>query len=77
MGSFKDAIREHLELKERNRRLEATMPLVDYRAPDDELDRGHGDILAPDGLHGWPSAEGLGLAAPEELWTMPAAAEAY
>ena len=77
MGSFKDAIKEHLELKERNRRLEATMPLVDYRAMDDDLGTGHGDLLAPDGPHGWPSAEGLGLTAPAELWTMPAAAEAY
>ena len=33
------------------------------------------DLLGPDGPHGWPSAEGLGLAAPADLWTMPAALE--
>ena len=72
-ASFKDAIKEHLELKERNRRLEPTMPLGDYREADVDLDDGHGDLLAPDGPHGWPSAEGLGLAAPAELWTVSAA----
>ena len=74
-ASFKDAIKDHLQLKERNRRLEHQMPLVDYRVDDDEF-AGHGDLLGPDGPHGWPSAEGLGLAAPAELWTMPAALEA-
>jgi hypothetical protein len=75
-ASFKDAIRQHLELKERNRGLEPTMPLVDYRREDgDDAEPGHGDLLAPDGPHGWPSAEGLGLAAPAELWTTPALLE--
>jgi hypothetical protein len=72
-ASFKDAIRDHLQLKERNRRLDASMPLDDYRGHDDELDVGHGDLLAPDGPHGWPSTEGLGLTAPAELWAMPVA----
>ena len=75
-ASFKDAIRDHLQLKERNRRLEALMPLEEYRFDRDELDGGHGDLLSPDGPHGWPSAEGLGLAAPAELWTMPVALDA-
>jgi hypothetical protein len=74
-ASFKDAIRDHLQLKERNRRLDVSMPLDDYRSHEDELEGGHGDLLAPDGPHGWPSAEGLGLVAPTELWSMPAAME--
>jgi hypothetical protein len=74
-ASFKDAIKDHLQLKERNRRLDASMPLDDYRDAEDEPEDRLGDLLAPDGPHGWPSAEGLGLAAPAELWSMPAAIE--
>jgi hypothetical protein len=51
------------------------MPLDFYRGDEEELDRGHGEVLGPDGSHGWPSAEGLGLASPADLWTTPAVLE--
>jgi hypothetical protein len=68
-SSFKDTIREHLQLKERNRWIEPTMPLSRYRserlsergAIEQEASEGRGDILDPDGPAGWPTAEGLGL----------------
>ena len=76
-SSFKDTIREHLQLKERNRWIEPTMPLSRYRTPEPAFKRGvdqtantgRGDILDPDGPAGWPTAEGLGLERPDRLWT--------
>jgi len=75
-SAFKDAIREHLQLKERNRWIEPTMPLSRYRferlSERGEVDQnahlGRGDILDPDGPAGWPTAEGLGLERPDSLW---------
>ena len=75
-SAFKDAIREHLQLKERNRWIEPTMPLSRYRAAAPPAERGvdlganpgRGDILDPDGPAGWPTAEGLGLKRPDSLW---------
>jgi hypothetical protein len=76
-SAFKDAIREHLRLKERNRWIEPTMPLSRYRSerPSElggEVEQraylGRGDILDPDGTAGWPTAEGLGLERPDSLW---------
>ena len=75
-SAFKDAIREHLQLKERNRWIEPTMPLGRYRAAvppsergvDQHANPGRGDILDPDGPAGWPTAEGLGLERPDSLW---------
>ena len=79
-SSFKDTIREHLQLKERNRWIEPTMPLSRYRATerpserdagDQDQDAGQGDILEPDGPAGWPTAERLGLDEPDALWAGP------
>ena len=76
-SSFKDTIREHLQLKERNRWIEPTMPLSRYlvtqaEAEPEARDNGahatRSDILDPDGPAGWPTAEGLGLEGPEALW---------
>ena len=75
-SAFKDAIREHLQLKERNRWIEPTMPLSRYRIAeppsergvDQDVTAGRGDILDPDGPAGWPTAEGLGLERPDSLW---------
>jgi hypothetical protein len=75
-SAFKDAIREHLQLKERNRWIEPTMPLSRYRFErlsergevDQNANPGRGDILDPDGPAGWPTAEGLGLERPDSLW---------
>jgi hypothetical protein len=76
-SSFKDTIREHLQLKERNRWIESTMPLSRYRSAERSSERGvgnqdahadQGDILDPDGPAGWPTAEGLGLDRPDGLW---------
>ena len=74
-SSFKDTIREHLQLKERNRWIEPTMPLSRYlvaeaeaEADDYEAHAPRKDILDPDGPAGWPTAEGLGLEGPEALW---------
>jgi hypothetical protein len=80
-SSFKDAIKDHLQLKERNRWIEDAMPLDAYRT-DDPLpgpvavagpasleDASHGDVLDPDGPSGWPTAEGLGLEVPAALWS--------
>ncbi len=76
-SSFKDTIKEHLQLKERNRSIEGTMPLSRYRAAERPSERGaadqaasagHGDIPEPDGSAGWPTAEGLGLEGPDTLW---------
>ena len=75
-SAFKDAIREHLQLKERNRLIEPTMPLSRYRTAeppaergvDQDANTGRGDILDPDGPAGWPTAEGLGLERPASLW---------
>ena len=75
-SAFKEAIREHLELKERNRWIEPTMPIARYRTAepppelgvDQDSSTGRGDILDPDGPAGWPTAEGLGLESPESLW---------
>ena len=39
-SAFKDAIREHLQLKERNRWIEPTMPLSRYRAAAPPAERG-------------------------------------
>jgi hypothetical protein len=79
--SFKDTIREHLQLKESNRWIEQTMPLSRYRteeprAKSDVVNQaaleGQGDILDPDGPAGWPTAENLGLEGPAALWSAPA-----
>ena len=76
-SSFKNTIREHLKLKERNRWIEQTMPLSRYRTAEEPSDRGavdrdanagQGDILEPDGPAGWPTAEGSGLEEPDTLW---------
>ena len=75
-SSFKDTIREHMQLKERNRWIEPTMPLSRYRTAeppseggvDRDANAGRGDILDPDGPDGWPTAEGLGLERPDSLW---------
>ena len=75
-SAFKNAIRDHLQLKERNRWIEPTMPLSRYRiaeppserAVDQGVTAGRGDILDPDGPAGWPTAEGLGLERPDRLW---------
>ena len=75
--TFKDAIKDHLHLKEQNRWIEGAMPLSQYRVeevadPDAAAAHeagNHGDILDPDGAAGWPTAEGLGLEAPGTLWT--------
>ena len=80
-SAFKDAIREHLQLKERNRWIEPTMPLSRYRFErlserrevDQNAHLGRGDILDPDGPAGWPTAEGLGLERPDSLWAGSAA----
>ena len=79
-SAFKDAIREHLQLKERNRWIEPTMPLFRYRTAEPAFERGvdqtantgRGDILDPDGPAGWPTAEGLGLERPDSLWASSA-----
>ena len=78
-SSFKDTIREHLQLKESNRCIEQTMPLSRYRdqepsesgAVDQAADRGRGDILDSDETADWPTAEKLGLAGPAALWSGP------
>ena len=75
-SAFKNAIRDHLQLKERNRWIEPTMPLSRYRTAgppaergvDQEASAGRGDILDPDGPAGWPTAENLGLERPDSLW---------
>jgi hypothetical protein len=80
-STFKDAIRDHLQLKERNRWIEDSMPLSHYRSavldPEVESEDGagepdsatQGDILDPDGPSGWPTAEALGLEVPDALWS--------
>jgi hypothetical protein len=70
VSSFKQAIAEHLQLKERNRWLEPEMPLRAYRTAGGEgsASDAEGSVLDPDGPAGWPSAEGLGLASGDELW---------
>jgi hypothetical protein len=75
-SSFKDAIREHLELKKQNRWIEPTMPISRYRTAeltpelggDQDLSTGPGGSLEPDGPVGWPTAEGLGLERSASLW---------
>ena len=74
-SSFKDAIRDHLQLKERNRWIETTMPLSRYRSVGAESEpvvmdghAGGGDVIDVDGPAGWPTAESLGLEQPESLW---------
>jgi len=69
-SSFKQAIAEHLQLKERNRWLESEMPIGAYRTGGDEAAASEigGSVLDPDGPAGWPTAEGLGLAQGNELW---------
>ena len=77
-ASFKDAIREHLQLKESNRWIEQTMPLSRYRSDEPTVESGaveyaapigQGDVLDPDGPAGWPTAENLGLEGPAGLWS--------
>ena len=77
-SSFKDTIREHLQLKETNRWIEQTMPLSHYRTGEPHAESGtvdqvamerRGDILDPDGPSGWPTAENLGLEGPAALWS--------
>ena len=75
--TFKDTIKAHLELKERNRWIEETLPLSRYRTEKSPVDgtagadsrATPGDILDPDGPEGWPTAEGLGLEVPDALWS--------
>ena len=76
-SSFKQAIAEHLQLKERNRWLEPEMPLSAYRTSsgDEPAADIEGSILEPDGPSGWPTAEGLGLPQGDQLWDMSAPVE--
>ena len=75
-SAFKDAIREHLQLKERNRWIEPIMPLSRYRSARlsergevyQNANPGRGNILDPDAPAGWPTAEGLGMERPDSLW---------
>jgi hypothetical protein len=79
-SSFKDTIREHLQLKESNRCIEQSMPLSRYRnhqppsesgAVEQAADSGRGDILDSDETADWPTAETLGLEGPAALWSGP------
>ena len=80
-ASFKEAIKEHLQLKESNRSIEQTMPLSRYRSGQPSTDggavgqaalEGQGDILDLDGPAGWPTVENLDLEGPAALWSGPA-----
>jgi hypothetical protein len=76
-SSFKQAITEHLQLKERNRWLEPEMPIGAYRTArrEETTAEVEGSVLDPDGPAGWPTAEGLGLARGDELWDTSASVE--
>jgi hypothetical protein len=78
MEPFGQAIKEHLELKERNSVLEQEMPLASYRGEqvlanhamfrseaDAQQEENSSDTAEAD----WPRAEAdMGLHSPEELW---------
>jgi hypothetical protein len=77
MESFGQAIKEHLELKERNSELEGEMPLASYRAEQvlavdafgPEADVLQLDTSGETEQDARPLAEpDTGLSAPEELW---------
>jgi hypothetical protein len=78
MESFGQAIKAHMELKERNSRLEAEMPLDSYRAEhvlgnqalfSSEADGQLVDTSSETEQDVRPSAErDIGLPVPEELW---------
>ena len=77
MESFGQAIKEHLELKERNSELEREMPLASYRAENvvaadafgSEADVPQMDPSSETEQNARPLAElHTGLSAPEELW---------
>ena len=74
---FKQAIKEHLVLREQNRVLEAEMPLARYRSEEilanhavfkSEADAVHEETLEG-GAGDWPVVEAnVGLLAADELW---------
>ena len=78
MESFGQAIKAHMELKERNRRLEGEMPLDSYRAEHVlanqamfslEADGQQAKTSSETEQDAWPLAEpDTGLQMPEELW---------
>jgi hypothetical protein len=78
MESFGQAIKAHMELKERNSRLEGEMPLDSYRAEHDlvddapfglEADGQQVDASSETEQNARPLAEpDTGLPMPEELW---------
>jgi hypothetical protein len=78
MEPFGEAIKEHLELKERNSGLERVMPLASYRAEHvlandasfrSEADAQQVENSSESEQDEWPLGEpDTGLPVPEELW---------
>jgi hypothetical protein len=67
---FKQAIQEHLKLQDRNRPLEAVMPLARYRSTESEADVARMDSPPhEEGQADWPLAEAdLDLFVTDEMW---------